>query len=160
MNLHIFEQKKKESHGDDFSANHVHEMKQKIEMRKKRQKRIRMIFTVLVSLVFLFACVTAYSQYRLHTLANEELTTTTPMVPKTAEDVIKAISRHILVPPGTPQIAEVQDADKLRNSQAFFKNAENGDIVVIYDTTIFIYRPSKDIIVASGDISGVDQPKP
>ena len=160
MNLNIFEQNKKHGDSDDFSSHHVHEMKQKIEMRKKRQKRLKLIFGTLVFLVVLFAGFTAYSQYRLHTLSKEELTTTSAVVPKTADDVIKAISRHILVPPGTPQIAEVEDAEKLRNSQAFFKNTENGDIVVIYDTTIFIYRPSKDIIVASGDISGVGQTKP
>ena len=161
MNLNIFEQQQKTDHTeDDFSANHVHEVRQKIENRKKRQKRIKMIFGGLIVLVLLLLCATAYSSYRLHTLAKEELTTSTPVTPKTAEDVVKALSRHILVPEGVPQIAEVQDAEKLRNSQAFFKDAENGDIVVVYDTTIFIYRPSKDIVVASGDISGVGQVKP
>lgn len=144
-----------------FAEIEMNSIKQKIEKRKIKQKRLKIIFFALSGVIVLLVCAFGYSQYKLYTLSKAEKATVENVVaPKTGEEVVKALSRHILLPEGTPQIAEVKDVTKLRETQAFFKNAENGDIVVVYETTIFVYRPSKDIVVASGDISGVGQVNP
>lgn len=152
-----------------FAHNDVAAIKQKIENRKVKQKRLKHVFSVLIVVIVLLAGAFAYSQYKLYTLSKEELVgdtksssltqdLTTP--PKDASDVVKRLGRHILLPSGTPQIAEVQDAAKLKETQAFFKDAQNGDIVVVYETMIYIYRPSADIVVGAADISGVGQKNP
>lgn len=163
MNINIFEKSKPVANEEtSFASEQAEQIKQKIESRKGKQKKIKMILGALVVLVLILSAVTAYSQYKLHTLAKEEqkVGNTPTQIPKTGDEVIAALGRHILLPSGTPQIAAIEDVSKLQQTQAFFKDAENGDIVVVYESTIFIYRPSKDIVVASGDISGAGQTKP
>ena len=180
MNLHTFEKAKQEYvHQDSmigdsstFANEEAHHIKQKIEKRKQKQQKVRMligggILFLLAALIF-----AGYSQYKLYVLTKDETfvrdtpstsaTTfsSTGTTPKTGEDIIVSLKKHILVPEGNPQIAEIQDVMKLKETQPFFKDAKNGDIVIVYQTTIFIYRPSADIVVASGDISGVGQVKP
>ena len=115
-----------------------------------------MSFGGLSLVILVLIVVLGYSQYRLHILAKDELSTssTTVSTAKTGVEVVKALSRHMILPEGDPQIAEIQDVSKLQDSQAFFKNARNGDIVVVYDSTIIVYRPSKDLIVATGKLRG------
>jgi hypothetical protein len=137
-------------------------LRQKSESRKHKQRRLQMIIRGVGVLVLILLASTLYSQYQLHKLAQEEQQTTSPdfKTPSTSEEIVQALGRHILLPTGTPQVAEVQDAKKLQETQAFFKDAKNGDVVVVYDTAIFIYRPSEDIVIAAGDISGVGQVQP
>lgn len=147
-----------------FARSEMEKVKHKLEARKKQQKKLKIIFGSLGGVIVILITIVAYSQYKLYTLSKEE-TTLTPeatvvSASTTPQDIIRMLGRHILLPEGDPQIAEVRDVEKLRDQQAFFKNAENGDIIVLYNTTIFIYRPSRDIVVASGDVSGLDQIKP
>ena len=163
MNINIFEKtKQSDLHTGDESSladEHALHIKQKIEARKNKQKKIKLLLGGLILIIILLSTLTAYSQYKLYILSKDEIGATSN-IPKTGEEVVTALGRHILLPSGTPQIAEVQDASRLRDTQAFFKDAQNGDIVVVYETTIFVYRPSVDIVVAAGDISGAGQIKP
>ena len=147
-----------------FARTEMEKVKRKIEVKKRQQQKLKTIFSSLVGVIALLILFLAYSQYKLHVLSLDEKSTPTLGVTVTAsttpQDIIRMLGKHILLPEGDPQIAEVRDVEKLRDKQAFFKNAENGDIIVLYETTIFIYRPSKDIVVASGDITGLGQVKP
>lgn len=165
MNIEEFEKNKSGSTAqseDSFAVDETASIKQKIKERKNKQKKLKLILSVGILIILLLGSFAGYSQYKLYMLTQEEKKTETASgsAPKTGEEVVKALSRHILVPSGVPQIAEVQDAAKLRDTQAFFKDVEAGDVVVVYESTIFVYRPSKDIVVASGDISGTGQLKP
>jgi hypothetical protein len=173
MNLYTSEKVHKEYSKEvpPYSNSHVENdmdaIKYKIEKRKQKQKKQKIIFFTLIGLVGFFAILFGYSQYRLHILSREESTilpTTSDMISinasSTPETIIKAVSRHILLPTGTPQIAQIQDVTKLKQSQPFFKDAQNGDIIIVYETMIFMYRPSRDIVIATGDISGVGQINP
>lgn len=177
MNLNTFEQKQNETMvpihlegdpsgggSDAFVTSEAHNLKQKIEKRKGKQKQLRRFIGGMITLVVVLALGFGYSQYKLYTLSKEELATgavsLASSTPKTPEEILKAVGRHILLPEGSPQIAEVQDVEKLRETQAFFRNARNGDIVIVYPFTIFIYRPADDIVVASGDILGTGEAKP
>lgn len=144
-----------------FARGEMEKIKHKLEIRKKKQKRLKIIFLSLGSLITLLIIFVVYSQYKLYTLSRDEkIVPTAVTTATTGADVIKLLARHVLLPEGEPQIAEVKDVEKLRDTQAFFKNAENGDLIILYPTTIFIYRPAKDIVVSSGDISGLGQTKP
>ena len=150
---------------ESFARSETEKIKRKLELRKKQQKRLTFIFGILGGIIILLAGITGYSQYRLYTLSKDESVVSASSVTITAsttpEEIIQLLGRHILLPEGNPQIAVVQDVEKLRDNQAFFKNAENGDLIVVYESsTIYLYRPSKDIVISVGDISGVGQIKP
>lgn len=131
-------------------------IKRRIENKKLKQRKLKIIIGSLFLLVVVFGSVAAYSQYKLQTLTQDELLVDIPKEkqPRTGEEILKALGRHVVLPEGVPQIAEVQDAARLKTTQAFFENSENGDVVVVYDSRIYLYRPSQDIVVASGDITG------
>jgi hypothetical protein len=175
MNLYEFENKgsnqehiiSAEAYGESeasFARSEVDKIKSKLEKRKRQQKKNLIIFGTLGGVILFLSILLVYSQYKLYTLSRTEEVYTTPSVKVTAsttpEEIVRLLGKHVLLPDGNPQIAEVQDVEKLKEKQAFFKNAENGDIILLYATTIFLYRPSQDILVASGDISGLGQAKP
>lgn len=147
---------------NSFISEEAQLIKQRIENRKIKQRKLKLVLGTLLSLVVIFGAIAAYSQYRLQTLTEDELLVDIPKEkqPRTGEEIVKALGRHVLLPEGQPQIAEVQDANRLKSTQAFFEKAENGDVVVVYDSVIFLYRPSKDVVIASGDISGLGQQNP
>ncbi|MBP6888711.1 MAG: hypothetical protein KBC21_03325 [Candidatus Pacebacteria bacterium] len=134
-------------------------LKRRIESKKRRQKNLKLLLGGLFTLVITFGCIAFYSQYKLRTLTQDELLVDIPKEkqPRTGEEIVKALGRHVVLPEGVPQVAEVQDAARLKTTQAFFENSENGDVVVVYDSRIYLYRPSQDIIVSSGDITGLGQ---
>ena len=135
-----------------------HDEKQS-HIRKNKQKRIQKIVLGLLSVSIFFILTTVYSQYQVHVLkklsaANE---ITHPDVPVTPNQIIEALARHMILPDTAPQIASVEDSKKLVASQPFFKDVVNGDVVVVYDTEIIVYRPSQDIIVAVGSVGGASK---
>lgn len=124
-------------------------------LKKMKQRRLKRVIVILFG-SSLFFCMTtvyfAYQEYALNKLAKaEELNH--PDVPVTANQILEALSRHMILPDTVPQIAQVQDAAKIKNSQELFKDVENGDSVIVYETMIIVYRPSKDIIVAVGNVT-------
>lgn len=147
------------SEANAFVSEEAKLIRERIETRKLRQRKLKLILGGLLTLVVVLGIVAAYSQYKLHTLTADELLVDIPKEkqPRTGEEIMKALGRHVVLPEGNPQIAEVQDAGRLKTSQAFFENAENGDVVVVYDSIIYLYRPSKDIVVSSGEINGLSQ---
>lgn len=66
--------------------------------------------------------------------------------------VLKKLGEHMLLPSATPNIGTVVEIQKLREKSAFFKDAKNGDIVVIYDDRAIIYDEKQDKIVNVGMI--------
>lgn len=161
---HFFKKEKKSLQEDaqvvgSFISEEALLIKQRVEAKKAKQKKLRIIFGSLIALVILFAGLTIYSQYQLETLSRDELLADIPKEkqPKTGEEIIKALGRHVKLPEGVPQIAEIKDVSRLKTSQAFFEHAENGDYVVVYDSTIYLYRPSQDILISYGDISNLEE---
>ena len=67
---------------------------------------------------------------------------------------MEAVSKLIELPEGTPTLATVTDADKLKD-QPFFKNAQNGDKVLIFTDAkkVIIYRPSTNKIIEVGGLN-------
>lgn len=65
-----------------------------------------------------------------------------------ASTLIEKISIHMTLPDEKPTIATVEDTKKLAN-QAFFKNAQNGDKVLMYTQSkkAILYRPSEDKVI-------------
>ena len=126
--------------------------------KKNKYRRIRKIVASFMGLALLFFVTTLYSQYQIFVLKNKATSTSFSQL-QTNElrdplKVIEAVSRHMILPTTTPQVAAVEDSVRLSSSQPFFKDVLNGDVVLMYKAMIIVYRPSKDIIVTVGDIRG------
>jgi|PlaIllAssembly_1097288.scaffolds.fasta_scaffold431947_1 hypothetical protein len=77
----------------------------------------------------------------------------TPSPQSDAEKYLPRIAKLISLPEETPQTAVISDIDKL-GDQPFFKNARNGDIILIYPSSrkSILYRPSENKIIEVGTI--------
>lgn len=95
-----------------------------------------------ISLLSLGAAVFFYTQYR--TALSEKGAQENELA-----EVLGQVERLMELPAGeTPTLATVADKEKL-SEQAFFKNAENGDKILIYTESgrAVLYRPSSGKIV-------------
>ena len=65
-------------------------------------------------------------------------------------DLAAKVSRHIATLPGeTPTVATIQDAEMLRKQNPiFYKDAQNGDRLLIWSNQAVLYSPSRDILLA------------
>jgi len=73
---------------------------------------------------------------------------------------IEEVSKIILLPEGEiPTLATVTDAEKTRG-QDFFKNAQNGDKVLVYQNAkkAYLYRPDEKKIIEVGTVNTNSQP--
>jgi hypothetical protein len=73
---------------------------------------------------------------------------------KEEEDLVRHIGTLISLPKEKPSVATISDKDKL-GDQPFFKNAKNGDKVLIFTNAkkVILYRPSEDRIVEVGSVN-------
>lgn len=77
------------------------------------------------------------------------------------EQLLAKVGRLIVLPSGeTPTIANVVDAEKLKSEQAFYRDTQNGDFVLIYPQAqkAFIYRPTTDVLVNVGPVYMNNEP--
>ena len=78
------------------------------------------------------------------------------LTPDEENKIIQSIKKHIILPEDEkPVIAEIGNIEKLLETEpAFYKNAKNGDLVLIYEKNqkAFIYRQDADFIVNTGSV--------
>lgn len=70
------------------------------------------------------------------------------------ENVLAALGKLAILPEEEPVVATITDASVLATESAFYKNAENGDKLVVFPTAqqAFIYSPSRNKIVNVGPL--------
>lgn len=109
---------------------------------------------ILFSLIIIFIGITGYIYYQYQKVTtksrNSQITSQAEVI-KIAGDVGKLI---VLPTDETPTIATVTDIQKLKN-QPFFKNATNGNVVLIYTISklAIIYDKKRNIIVNVGPVN-------
>jgi len=76
-------------------------------------------------------------------------------------DILKRAGKLTILPPEAPIMAKIVDAKFLIAQSPFYKDAQSGDVIIIYPTSqkAFIYSPARNIIVNSGPIIA-DSPSP
>lgn len=131
-------------------------------LTQSKKKKLPLSVTVSCAVVVFFLVMGTgiyyYVQYQ-HTkalLSNPSLSSA-----NAAQVLISKIGQLMELPSNeVPQIATITDITKLDN-QPFFKNAQNGDKVLIYtkDQEAIIYDPSINKIVTVGPISIRQQPQ-
>lgn len=136
----------------------THDEKQ-IEIKKSKQKRMKNTMIILAGATVFFLLTTVYLQYQVYILEklNKADELMHPEVPTTPDQIVEAVSHHILLPDTLPQIAVIQDAKKLSEAKDFFKDAVNGDVMLAYETMIIVYRPTQDLVIAVGTIDSVQK---
>lgn len=75
--------------------------------------------------------------------------------PNDITDLISRVSKHIMVKQGeTPTVATIQDINVLQQQNAaFYKDAQNGDRLLVWSDKAVLYSPTQDIILAVLPIS-------
>jgi len=79
---------------------------------------------------------------------------TEDQVKQKIKSVTKEIEKLILLPNEIPSLATVMDADVLKKNQPFYRDAQNGDIVLLYSSErkAIIYNPREKKLVNVGPI--------
>lgn len=69
--------------------------------------------------------------------------------------LIAKVKALTVLPEEEPVLFTVNDANLLKSQQAFFKDAQNGDVLMVFqkDSKALIYRESENKIVNAGPIS-------
>lgn len=120
----------------------------------KRKLLIILIILIVIGLLGYGLAYYFYQQYKSLKSPEEQLK-------KETAEVVAAVSELMYLPEGeTPTLATVLDKEKLKD-QPFFKNAENGDKVLIFtrEMKAILYRPSTNKIIEVMPIS-MSQPPP
>jgi hypothetical protein len=123
-----------------------------LENKKTSKKPIMLMCSTL--LIFILLGTTGYFYYQYQKLTKNPVTTQA-VAQKEVQGLIKAIGRLMLLPKDeTPTVATITDIDKLKD-QLFFKNAKNGDKVLIYTNSkiAIIYDPKSNLIINVGPIN-------
>ncbi|OGJ62136.1 hypothetical protein A3A67_05345 [Candidatus Peribacteria bacterium RIFCSPLOWO2_01_FULL_51_18] len=72
----------------------------------------------------------------------------TPQNVAAAKEVVDKVKRHIVIPADVdPTVATIIDANTLKARNEFYKNAKNGDNLIVTPSRAILYDPVKDIIL-------------
>jgi len=71
---------------------------------------------------------------------------------KEIDDTVARISKLIILPEGIPNLSTIQDVKTLAEKQPFFKDAENGDKILIYKDKAIIFSPKKNMLINVGPV--------
>jgi hypothetical protein len=77
----------------------------------------------------------------------------------TKQTIVDNVSKLYDVPQEEPTLAKVSEAEKLKKEQDFFKNAQNGDYILVYPNAKIgiLYRESTNKIINIGPVQSQDE---
>lgn len=119
------------------------------ERERKRVRRVIITASVVVALVIGAASFVVWHVTRSQQQANPD----NPTIIR--ERLTKKIGQYLLLPKDeAPTVARIKDVNKFKG-QPFFKDAENGDYLIIYeiDGTAILYREQDNLLVKVGTIT-------
>ena len=65
-----------------------------------------------------------------------------------AKEIVDKVRKHIVIPTDIePTVATIVDVNTLKSRNEFYKNAKNGDNLIVTPTRAILYDPDKDIIL-------------
>lgn len=73
-----------------------------------------------------------------------------------AQAILSKVGQLIQLPRGeTPTMAAISDAAAVKKDQPFLSNAENGDVLIVYQNAqeALLYRPSTGKLIAVGPVN-------
>jgi hypothetical protein len=104
----------------------------------KSYKFITILLVVMLTIVTSFYLREKKKVRSLRNIANIEI-----------EEVVSMVGQLIILPEDLkPNIATIENVGKLREKEPnFYKNANNGDKLLIYTDQVILYNPERNIIV-------------
>ncbi|MES2985507.1 MAG: hypothetical protein V4686_00070 [Patescibacteria group bacterium] len=120
-------------------------MNETFENKPKAKKTFTKLILLLISYVIIgfivwkLATKQVGDPVKLQEQAQKELTT-----------IVENVGKIMIIPSDeTPQVAIIQDVDSLKKAQDFFKDAQNGDKILVYTKArkAIIYRDTTNQIV-------------
>ena len=117
------------------------------QQKKSRARRLFAVFFTLVAMGIVFVVCYAVYTHVAGSLGNSNPGGDT-------EQVVDAVSKLMLLPNETPTLAVVSDLEKLKG-QAFFANAKQGDIVLMFAHAqkAVLYSPALNKIIEVAPIT-------
>ncbi len=65
-----------------------------------------------------------------------------------AKEIVEKVRKHIIVPNDVePTVATIVDVETLKARNEFYKDAKNGDNLIVTPTRAILYDPDRDIIL-------------
>ncbi len=65
-----------------------------------------------------------------------------------AKRIVEKVKAHFVIPADIdPTVATIVDVDTLKAKNEFYKNAKNGDHLILTPTRAILYDPNKDLII-------------
>jgi hypothetical protein len=120
---------------------------------------IKWLGKILFVLLFISAVVFVWSVYNLKIVYRKagkiSFSSSAPTGSGGSRALIEKVSRLILLPQGeVPSIATINNVAQLQKDSLFYKDARNGDMLLIYFQAkkAFIYDLEKNIIVNTGPV--------
>ena len=80
---------------------------------------------------------------------NEQLQTgNNPQNIAKAKEIIEKVRKHMEIPTDPePTVATIVDINALKSKNDFYKNAKNGDNLIVTPARAILYDPDKDVII-------------
>lgn len=114
---------------------------------------------VLIGVCGLLALGVAYLSWQNYQLQRPDAQQ--EIVKRANEDLVREVGSTILLPDETPNIASIVDVESLRKANAdFYKDAQNGDKLLIYSTKAIIYREAEGKIINVAPVKLTPQEEP
>jgi flagellar basal body-associated protein FliL len=113
----------------------------------KKTRRVAPMTMILWVVVVVLAAGFGYMYWKNNELTKPEAQT--KLAEQASQNVIDSVSKLIIVPEDKPTVATITDVNKLRESnESFYKNAQNGDTLLLYSTQAIIYRSAENKIIS------------
>jgi len=128
-------------------------------IKKDPQNKSFFNLILIIILIILLICFAIY-YIKFQKVKNNSLTEKTAqnqeeIIKKEITDLKEKIGKLILLPTNEePVVATIVDSEKLKTEQPFYKDAQNGDKLLVYqqEKKAIIYSPSKNILVNVGTV--------
>ncbi|MFA4831708.1 MAG: hypothetical protein WC618_06130 [Patescibacteria group bacterium] len=112
-----------------------------------------LIILLLISLIGLFWSFYKYQTTKKQIAVLSAQTGQAQLSDQEIDELLGKVSRHILLPSEEkPTVATIVNAAVLAEQQDFYRDAQNGDRLLIYKNKAIIYDPDNDIIVNVGPV--------
>jgi hypothetical protein len=113
---------------------------------KKSRRSMGFMTVVLWVIVIVLIIALGFMFWKNKQLSKPEAQT--KLAEQASQSVIDSVAKLIIVPEDKPTVATITDVEKLRAAnETFYKNAQNGDMLLLYSTQAIIYRSAENKIV-------------
>jgi hypothetical protein len=110
---------------------------------------------IIVAVVVVVVVIAGYFGYNAYQARQASPEVQQAKLQEEKNEILQKVAALTQVPEEEPVLFTVNDANLLKSQQAFFKDAENGDVLLVYQSSskALIYRPSSNKIINAGPVS-------